>query len=49
MYISYITSKRRMFINDKLGIKARETAVVYLKVLSIHFNGGIEEHHKTIS
>jgi hypothetical protein len=30
-------------------IKAREMAVVYLKVLSIHFNRGIEEHHKTLS
>jgi hypothetical protein len=38
-----------MLIDNKLGIKVRETAVVYLMVLSIHFNGGIEEHHKTLS
>jgi hypothetical protein len=38
-----------MLINDKLGIKARETAMVYLQVTSIHFNGGIEDVHKTLS
>jgi hypothetical protein len=37
-----------MLINDKFGTKARETAVFYLQVLSIHFNGGIEEDRKTL-